>query len=51
MGLMNYRHAMYILSGSKIVTETCLMNYRHDSRMSGEQKIFEKIENDRLMSD
>ena len=26
MGLMNYRHARYMLSGGKMLTETCLMN-------------------------
>ena len=41
MGVMNYRHAGYMSSGSKMLTETCLMNYRHGRPMSGEQKTFE----------
>ena len=36
MGLMIYRHAGYMSSGSKILTETCLTNYQHGRRMSGE---------------
>ena len=38
---MNYQHATYMSSGSKMLTETCLMNYWHDRRMSGEWKTFE----------
>ena len=41
MSLMNYRHAGYMSSGSKMLTEACLKNYRHGWRMSGEQKTFE----------
>ena len=41
MGLMNDRYAMYMSSGSKMLTKTCLMNYRHGRRMSGEQKATE----------
>ena len=33
---MNYRYARYMSNGSKMLTETCLMNYRHNRRMSGE---------------
>ena len=29
---------IYMSSGSKMLTETCLMNYRHDRRMSGQCK-------------
>ena len=36
IGLMNYRHAGYMSSGSKMLTETCLMNYRYGRPMSGE---------------
>ena len=36
MSLMTYRHARYLSSGIKMLTETCLMNYGHDKRMSGE---------------
>ena len=41
MGLMNYPHARDMSSGSKMLRETCLMNYWYDRRMSGEQKTFE----------
>ena len=33
---MNYRHAGYMSSGSKMLTETYFMNYRHGRCMSGE---------------
>ena len=36
MSLMKYPHARYISSGSKMLTETCLINYWHDRRMPGE---------------
>ena len=41
MGGINYRHAGYMSSESKMLTETYLMNYRHGRCMSGEQKTFE----------
>ena len=36
MGLMNYPHASYMSSGSKMLKETCLMNYSYDRRIPGE---------------
>ena len=36
MGLMNYRHARCMSNGNKMLMETCLMDYWHDRRMSGE---------------